>query len=189
MFGVDLWEHQLRQAMDKEVYEGLSQVNLLDGLPFKEDSFDVVVCNQVLMYLPDAPGMAAEFYRVLRPGGKVFVSNPISRLPGLMAGLKRLSRKIYQERRTVSWDNQKDWKDANRACRITYYSFRSFVEEIASAGFTVTEAIGFRIFRNRIRAMTRLEDYEWYRRAVKSIAARYPQFAADILITAVKEQS
>jgi SAM-dependent methyltransferase len=45
-------------------------------LPFGEDTFDIVLCSQVLHYVPD-PGLAInEMHRVLRPGGKLFLTTP-----------------------------------------------------------------------------------------------------------------
>lgn len=181
-FGLDLWEHQLLQASAKKVYENLFQVNLLDGLPFRDGSFDVVICNEVLMYLPNACGLLTEFHRVLRTDGALFVYNPVSWLPNVLSRARRRLRSIYQERHTVSLDRQGDWKSAHRACRITYYSLRSLVEEVRSARFCVTDVAGFRIFRNRVRFMTRLEDYRWYYRLTKSIVRRFPWLAADIMV-------
>lgn len=38
-------------------------------LPFKDGSFEVVVCNHVYEHVPDAPRLMAEIVRVLRTGG------------------------------------------------------------------------------------------------------------------------
>jgi arsenite methyltransferase len=43
------------------------------ALPVKDADFDGVVCVQVLEYVPDTPAALAEFYRALRPGGRVVV--------------------------------------------------------------------------------------------------------------------
>ena len=46
------------------------------SLPFRAESFDLVVCTDVLQHLPDPPGDSAalsEAYRVLRPGGYLYV--------------------------------------------------------------------------------------------------------------------
>lgn len=187
LFGVDLWPNQLRQAAEKEAYEVLFQVNLVDGLPFVRESFDLIVCNEVLMYLPKATEILMEFYRVLAPEGKLFVYNPISWFPRLHSVIKRLTRKIYQEKRTVALDVQSDWKEAERACRITYYSFASLIEQIVSVNFHVGEIAGFRLFRNRIRFMSRLEDYAWHRRLVLFLIERYPHLASDLFVVAHKK--
>ncbi len=187
LFGVDLWPNQLRQAAEKEAYEALFQVNLVDGLPFTSESFDIIVCNEVLMYLPKATEILTEFYRVLAPDGKLFLYNPINWLPRLHAVIKRATRKIYQERKSIALDIQSNWKDAERACRITYYSFESLIEQIRSVNFHVDKITGFRLFRNRIRLMTRLENYVWYRRLVLFVTARYPQVASDLFVLGHKK--
>jgi len=187
LFGVDLWPNQLRQAAAKDAYEGLFQINLVDGLPFVSESFDMVVCNEVLMYLPNAAEMLTEFYRVLAPGGKLFLYNPINWLPRVQCLTKRLTRKIYLERTAIALDVQSNWKDSERACRITYYSFQSLIQQISFANFHVTAIAGFRVFRNRIRLMTRLENYGWYRGLVSFLTQRYPHLASDLLVVAHKK--
>ncbi len=38
-------------------------------LPFKDNSFDVILCNHVLEHIPDDTKAMTELYRVLKPGG------------------------------------------------------------------------------------------------------------------------
>ncbi|MFH1116300.1 MAG: class I SAM-dependent methyltransferase [Pseudomonadota bacterium] len=187
LFGVDLWPNQLRQASARNAYEVLFQVNLVDGLPFARESFDVIVCNEVLMYLPKGSEMLTEVYRVLVPEGKLLVYNPINWFPRLHAPVKRLVRKIYQERNTVSLDIQTSWKGSERPCRISYYSFQSLIEQIRSVNFHIAGVSGFRIFRNRIRLMARLEEFAWYRRFILFLTGRYPRLASDLLVLAYKK--
>jgi hypothetical protein len=142
------------------------------------------VCNEVLMYLPRATATLTELHRVLTPGGKLIVYNPINWFPRLHSFIKRLTRKIYQERKTIALDVQSNWKDSERANRITYYSFQSLIEEIRSADFQVTGVTGFRLFRNRIRLMTRLENFGWYRRSVLFLAQCCPYLACDLFVVA-----
>jgi ubiquinone/menaquinone biosynthesis C-methylase UbiE len=186
-FGLDLYEYQLRQAASKNVYENLSQVNLVDGLPFRDGSFDAVVCNEVLMYLPNSDEMLAESYRVLRPGGRLFVYNPTSWAPKISAGFKSFFRKIYHEKDSVRLDSETNWRNGQRVSRITYYSFTSLVERVAWANFLVTDVAGFRLIRNRIRWMTGLENFACYRCFVKSVTARFPYLATDILVVGDKK--
>lgn len=49
--------------------------NLLQ-LPFKNESVDTLICTGVLEHVPDPAGAVAEIYRVLKPGGRVFVETP-----------------------------------------------------------------------------------------------------------------
>ncbi|MDP9332787.1 MAG: methyltransferase domain-containing protein [Actinomycetota bacterium] len=47
-------------------------------LPFESQSFDAVVARSVLIYVDDKRTAATEIYRVLRPGGRVSVFEPIN---------------------------------------------------------------------------------------------------------------
>lgn len=74
--GVDLSEEMLRNAS-----ENAERFNLpvefrhgdAENLPFKDESFDVVVNRYVLWTLPNPDKAIAEWRRVLKPGGKVVI--------------------------------------------------------------------------------------------------------------------
>jgi len=54
-------------------------VNILargEALPLRDDSFDLVICTQVLQYASDPPALLREAHRVLRNGGYLFLSAP-----------------------------------------------------------------------------------------------------------------
>ena len=54
-------------------------VNILargEALPLRDDSFDLVICTQVLQYATDPPTLLREAHRVLRTGGYLFLSVP-----------------------------------------------------------------------------------------------------------------
>lgn len=59
------------------------------ALPFPDDSFDAVVCECAVSTFADQPRVAAEFARVLKPGGAVGVTDMVvaGDLPGDIAGV------------------------------------------------------------------------------------------------------
>lgn len=51
-------------------------VGSAEHLPFEEQCFDVVICTQVLQYVPNPQCAIHEIVRVLKPGGYLFLSVP-----------------------------------------------------------------------------------------------------------------
>jgi len=45
-------------------------------LPFQDNSFDWVICTEVLEYIAEPSKMIAEISRVLKPSGKMFLTSP-----------------------------------------------------------------------------------------------------------------
>jgi SAM-dependent methyltransferase len=56
-----------------------SVVNIVargEQMPLASDRFDLVICTQVLEYIPEPGAVVAEIYRVLKPGGCLLLSVP-----------------------------------------------------------------------------------------------------------------
>jgi ubiquinone/menaquinone biosynthesis C-methylase UbiE len=79
--GVELAEGMLRQTRQRLAAQGLQRVELHQAsalaMPLEDDSFDLLVNGYMLDLLPreDIPRAVAEFRRVLRPGGRIVLSN------------------------------------------------------------------------------------------------------------------
>lgn len=185
-YGIDLWSNELAQAQQVNSYAGLGQVNLVQGIPLKAETLHVIVCNEVLMYMPNSKPLLEQFHQALKPGGSLIVYNPVTLAPRLASGFKKIIRKWAQARDSIAWDSQSDWKRAVRATRINYYSYDSLLNEITHSGFKVIDVGAFRIFRNRLRFMNKLESNKLYREKIMAFASRYPQLASDIIILSSK---
>ena len=46
-------------------------------LPFPDESFDAIFCNDSLNHLPGRSGVLRDWYRVLRPGAPALFTDPI----------------------------------------------------------------------------------------------------------------
>jgi SAM-dependent methyltransferase len=54
----------------------LEVIATAEALPFKDGSFDVVLCLETIEHLPDARNAAREMMRLLRGGGQVMITTP-----------------------------------------------------------------------------------------------------------------
>lgn len=57
-------------------YINLDVVGDLKKLPFSKDIFDGILCTQVLEHVNEPTDVINEFYRVLKPGGVLYLSAP-----------------------------------------------------------------------------------------------------------------
>jgi SAM-dependent methyltransferase len=59
-------------------YAKLDYVGPLHEMPIKDDSFDAVLCTQVFEHLEWPRESAKEIYRVIKPGGKLYLTAPMA---------------------------------------------------------------------------------------------------------------
>ena len=73
--GIDSSPDMLERARAR--CRDLPQVKLQQGsvetLPFEDDSFDALSCTQTLLYVPKLEAALREYYRVLKPGGRLAI--------------------------------------------------------------------------------------------------------------------
>ncbi len=89
--GVDLSEENVQQANADALAKGLSetvkfQLGDAESLPLASDAFDAILCECAFCTFPSKSVAAAEFYRVLKIGGRVGISDitkDSTHLPGL----------------------------------------------------------------------------------------------------------
>ena len=61
-----------------DLYSPLADVIAdISNLPFREDQYDLILCNHVLEHIPDDLKAMAELYRVLKKGGTLIAQVPL----------------------------------------------------------------------------------------------------------------
>ena len=83
LVGLDINALGVRNANQLALVRGLAsearfvQCDASKNLPFDDNTFDAVFSNDVLCHLPGRPGVLAEMFRILKPGGRMLFSDAL----------------------------------------------------------------------------------------------------------------
>ena len=119
VIGVDMTPEMLNRARQGAQRLGLVNVEFREGyleaLPVEDSSIDVVISNCVINLSPDKPQVLREIFRVLKPGGRLSVSDIVTNRP------------VPETRR----EDSDDWC----GCTSGALPVQEYTEELRNTGF------------------------------------------------------
>jgi arsenite methyltransferase len=125
VYGVDMTPEMLTLARRNAATAGIDNVAFLEGrieaLPLPDDSVDVIVSNCVINLSVDKPAVLAEMARVLRPGGRIGISDVVAE--------DHLSASERAERGSFV------------GCIAGALSFQEYRDGLAAVGFVAVEVV------------------------------------------------
>jgi SAM-dependent methyltransferase len=120
VYGLDMTEEMLDLARRNAREAGATNVEFLQGnmeqIPLPDDHVDVVISNCVINLSTDKPAVLAEAHRVLRPGGRLGISDVVA------------ENHLTPDDRATRGDHV--------ACIAGALTFTEYRDHLTSAGFT-----------------------------------------------------
>lgn len=123
--GIDLGKN-LAKISQKRVPKGKFLVASADNLPFKDETFDIVLCTEVMEHMDDPVKALDEIYRVTKEGGKVIITTPNKVFKPLFAFLSVVGARPYNgnEKWFFPWTLKKEIESRNfKVLKEKYFNF------------------------------------------------------------------
>ena len=156
VIGVDMTPEMLAKAERNKAKVGLDNVEFrhgyIEALPVDDDSVDVILSNCVINLSPDKAAVFREAYRVLRPGGRLAVSDMMTR--GLFAAEDRANLSAWAGCVTGAEDVS-HYAAAMRAAGFTEISIVDKTEPAVELASHPLESGPARLFSARVTAVKR----------------------------------
>lgn len=133
--GIDASSGMLEQARQRLGADAdLVLADLGAPLPFADDAFDDVIVSQALHYLRDWAPTLAEFHRVLRPGGRLIVSEEHPAAVFLGDRLAGGTSEYFGVR-----PRTEEWTLGGRTAELTFWDrpLHAMTDAFAAAGFRI----------------------------------------------------
>jgi SAM-dependent methyltransferase len=169
--GIEIWEERFEDCERLGYTMHWCDIDT-DTLPFKNDSFDVVVASHVIEHLNNSDFALREMYRVLRPLGLLIVGTPIK--PILISNFMNF---LYS------------WREIHKG--ETAYNFDLFsLKKFLSTNLPTAQIIDIRGFRIISARKTRNweNNYKFYE-INTYLGKRFPSITPEVNVVMVKDGS
>jgi SAM-dependent methyltransferase len=159
VIGIDMTPEMLDRARENAIKSNYKNVEFrlgeIENLPAADNSVDVIISNCVINLAPDKKSVFKEVYRVLRPGGRIMVSD--------MVLIKQLP------------DVVKNSVEAYIGCLSGAISKDEYLEAIKDAGFRdvkIFDEVNFPIelITNDPTASALIENFNMHHDVLKEVA-------------------
>jgi len=169
LFGVDYNVARIFKARKMPGVAGVFSGSLL-SLPFRDETWDVILCNQVLEHIYEDSSALLELNRVLRKDGLLIIG-----VPNEGCGLAQLRNNVLQPKISATTDH------------VNFYTIDSISFKIAAARLVIdrVERSGFFVPHTRILFL--ISSTSFGRSALEKLGRIIPSQAAGLIFICGKK--
>jgi len=167
--GIDVKDRRLNSVDRKEDWN-LVKADAEAGFPFRDASFDVVICEQVLEHLETPSDVIEDIARVTRSGGLVVIGVPI--FPPLLFELRRDVIPVLDQ----MWGIERP--------HVQVFNHRRIRGLIEKNGLYVVDSRGFRFISGGL--LGPLENHRWWWQLQRKLGNRFPGGTGEVQVYARK---
>lgn len=132
VYGVDISSEALRKAASRGIE--VRQCNIEEGLPFEDESFDMVVCSEIIEHLFAPKKLLVEIRRALRDDGFLILTTP--NVTYIVRRICFLLGKFPEEAKWATTSCTNEWE------HIRFFTVSSLEKLLNETGFTIMEFKG-----------------------------------------------
>ncbi|MEX0615611.1 MAG: methyltransferase domain-containing protein [Methylophaga sp.] len=163
--GIDIRRTPQDKLAGADAYK-VKLANIADGLPYADNSFDIIVAEQILEHLHNPAFAVSEISRVARPGALVIIGVPI--FVGWFASLRNLYIKCFP--------GVFKWSGSDHHQTFSLGTIRKLLLE--NGHFVEKDVQGFRVLSGGI--FRPLENYHWWYKIQGNLGKKFPAITVEV---------
>jgi len=148
--GIDIVESKIIEAREQKIE--IHKADLNNKLPFADESFDIIIGNQVIEHLSDTDIFVREIHRVLKNGGYTIITTPnlagIHNILFLLLGIQPPNASVSDYYLAGTWTLGEKSLDPVKfqPSHRRLFTLRALEEFLEYYGFEIDKSIGTEYF-------------------------------------------
>ncbi len=145
--GLDISPVDIEYAKDVATRENLGNCSFVVGnaesTEFKDNSFDIVVCSELLEHVPQPEKVMKEIYRIVKKGGIAIISTPNA--DNRLGKLKKFAPRKLKQNWNQPVPKQKDEERYKQVAKDGFINLPHISEKGIKEWIKISEGIGFKV--------------------------------------------
>ncbi len=169
IFALDYNQLRIERSHASQVQAKITTASIINA-PFKDSTFEIILCNHVLEHIPDDSIALASLKRMLKDDGIIILGVPNER-----CAMARIRNYILQPYILFTTDH------------CNFYTLNTFTKMIKESGFQIIDIQRLGFFTPVLPMHMLLIKKNWGRKFISWLGNMWPSQSADLIVVCKKE--